>query len=84
LYCNNTTSEEEITSIIYRSIKCELNVLFILIKPEILDIEKKNLLIQLLKDLYSGDQLQMNSLLLFVYSKENKTKEVITEIEKLP
>jgi len=84
LYCNNTTSEEEITSFIYRSIKCELNVLFILIKPEILDIEKKNLLIQLLKDLYSGDQLQMNSLLLFVYSKENKTKEVITEIEKLP
>ena len=84
LYCNNTTSEEEITSFIYRSIKCELNVLFILIKPEILDIEKKNLLIQLLKDLYSEEQLQMNSFLLFVYSKENKTKEVIIEIEKLP
>ena len=84
LYCNNTTSEEEITSFIYRSIKCELNVLFILIKPEILNIEKKNLLIQLLKDLYSEDLPQMNSFLLFVYSKENKTKEVIIEIEKLP
>ena len=84
LYCNNTTSEEEITSFIYRSIKCELNVLFILIKPEILDIEKKNLLIQLLKELYSEEPFQMKSFLLFVYSKENRTKEVIIEIEKLP
>ena len=41
LYCNNSTSEEEITSFIYKSIKCEFNVLFILIKPEILNIEKK-------------------------------------------
>ena len=49
LYCNNSTSEEEITSFIYKSIKCEFNVLFILIKPEILNIEKKNLLIELLK-----------------------------------
>ena len=41
LYCNSDTSEEEITSFIYKSIKCEFNILFILIKPEILDIEKK-------------------------------------------
>ena len=26
----------------------------------------------------------MNSCLLFIYNRENKTKEVITEIEKLP
>ena len=84
LYCNSSTSEEEIISFIYKSIKCDLNVLFILIKPEILNIEKKNLLIQLLKDLYSEDQDKMNSCLLFIYSKENKNKEVIIEIEKLP
>ena len=85
LYCNNSTSEEEITSFIYRSIKCELNVLFILVKPEKLNVEKKNLLIQLLKELYSEEPDQMNSCLLFVYSKGNKNKEeVIEEIEKLP
>jgi len=84
LYCNSTTSEEEITSFIYRSVKCVYPVLFILIKPENLNIEKKNLLIELLKDLYSQDPKQMLSCLLFIYSKENKTKEIITEIEKLP
>ena len=84
LYCNDSTSEEEITSFIYKSIKCEFNVLFILIKPEILNIEKKNLLIELLKKLYSEEPLQMVSTLLFIYVKGNKNKEIITEIEKLP
>ena len=84
LYCNSSTSEEEITAFIYKSIKCEFNALFIIIKPEILDIEKKELLIQLLKDIYSKQSLQMNSCLLFVYSEDKKKKEVIQEIEKLP
>ena len=80
LYCNNAISEEEIMSFIYRSVLCDLNILFILVKPEVLDIEKKKLLIQLLKELYH----QMKSCLLFIYTKENKNKEVIIEIEKLP
>jgi hypothetical protein len=86
LYCNNSTSEEEIISFIYKCIKCELNLLFILIKPEILDIEKKNILIQLLKDLYSKEPLQMNSSLLIVYQNvnENEKSDIIIEIEKLP
>lgn len=40
-YYNDSTSKEEITSFIFKSIKCELNILFILIKLEILNIEKK-------------------------------------------
>ena len=84
LYCNDSTSEEEITSFIYKSVKCEFHALFILIKPEILNIEKKNLLIELLKELYSEEPLQMVSTLLFIYVKGNKYKEIITEIEKLP
>ena len=28
LYCNSSTTEEEITAFIYRSIKCDFNVLF--------------------------------------------------------
>ena len=39
LYCNNLTSKEEIISFIYKSIKCEYNVSFILIKQEVLNIE---------------------------------------------
>ena len=85
LYCSNETSEEEIMSFIYRSILCEKNVLFILIKPEALGIEKKNLLIQLLKELYleNNNYIHMKSCLLFIYTKENKTKDIIIEIEKL-
>ena len=84
LYCNSAISEEEIISFIYRSVLCESNILFILVNPEVLDIEKKKLLIQLLKELYQTNPLKMNSLLLFIYAKENKNKEVIIEIEKLP
>ena len=84
LYCNNSTTEEEIISFIYKSVKCELNILFIIIKPEKLDINKKNLLIGLLRELYQKQNLEMNSCLLFVYSKQNRKKEVIIEIEKLP
>ena len=84
LYCNNSTSEEEIISFIYKSIKCDFNVLFILIKPENLSIDKKHLLIELLKDIYSENPNKMVSCLLFIYVRKNKTKEVITEIEKLP
>ena len=81
LYCNSSTIEEEIISFIYRSVLCELKVLFILIKPEILDIEKKNLLIQLLKELFSEGPFQMKSCLLIVYTTENKNKEIIIEIK---
>jgi len=84
LYCNDSTTEEEITSFIYRSVKCDYNALFILIKPEILSIEKKNLLMQILKDIYSREPLEMKSCLLIVYDKLNKTKEIIIEIGKLP
>ena len=34
LYCKDSTSEEEILSFIYKCVKCEYNVLFIIIKPE--------------------------------------------------
>jgi len=84
LYCNNDTSKEEITSFIYRSIKCDQNVLFILIKPEILNIDKKELLIKLLNELYASEPKKMKSCLLFIYSEEKKTNEIITEFENLP
>ena len=84
LYCNNDTSEEEIISFIYKSVKCKYNTLFILIKPENLDINNRNLLIELLKELYSSNPEKMKSLLLFIYGKKSKCKDIITEIEKLP
>ena len=83
LYCNSSTSEEKIISFLYRCILCDLNILFILIKPEVLDINKKRLLIQLLKILYQNNPYRMKACLLIIYAKENKTKEVIIEMEKL-
>ena len=38
---------------------------------------------QLLKDIYSQEPLEIKSCLLIVYDKLNKTKEIIIEIEKL-
>eukprot|EP00833_Pecoramyces_ruminatium_P012803 jgi/Orpsp1_1/1186835/evm.model.d7180000053572.1 len=84
LYCNEETSEDEIISFIYKSIKCDQNTLFIFIKPESLSREKKSLLIELLKELYSENPKQMVSCLLFIYSEGNKMDEFIMEIQKLP
>jgi len=84
LYCNKETSNEELMSFIYKCILCEQNVLFILIKPENLSIEKKKLLIELLKDLYASKPKKMISCLLFIYAENSRTTEIITEIEKLP
>ena len=81
LYCNKDTTEDELISFIYRSLHCIFNALFILIKPENLGIEMKNLLVDLLKNHYS--QEEMKSCLLIQYTKECRTKEIITEIEKI-
>jgi len=81
LYCNDNVSEDELISFIYKSIKCDLHALFILIKPEKLTIEMKNLLIKLLQEHYSLKD--MKSCLLILYTNENQTTEVITEIEKI-
>jgi len=84
LYCSHMTSEEEIVSFVYKSILCDDSILFIIMKPESLHIERKYLLIELLKKLYFPSPQRMKSTLLFVYSEENKMKEVIMEIEQLP
>ncbi|OUM64773.1 hypothetical protein PIROE2DRAFT_60449 [Piromyces sp. E2] len=81
LYCKSDTTEDELISFIYRSLHCHFNVLFILIKPENLRMEMKNLLVDLLKNHYSLKE--MKSCLLIQYTKECKTKEIITEIEKI-
>jgi len=82
LYCNKLTSEEEIISFLYRCLYCEDSILFIIIKPDYLCAERKNMLIELIKELYN--EKLMKSCLLFIYSEENKSKEIITEIVKLP
>ncbi|OUM60841.1 hypothetical protein PIROE2DRAFT_13322 [Piromyces sp. E2] len=84
LYCNEETTEDEIISFIYKSVKSEQNALFILIKPESLSREKKSLLIELLKELYSENPKEMVSCLLFIYAEGNRMDEVIMEIQKLP
>ncbi|ORX57745.1 hypothetical protein BCR36DRAFT_318513 [Piromyces finnis] len=84
LLCNCNTTEEEITSFTYRSIKCKYNTLFLIIKPENLSLEKKHLLIELLKEIYSPNPKCINSCIIFIYNNKNKTNEIITEIEKLP
>jgi len=79
LYCNEDTTEEELVSFIYRSVKCQYKALYMLIKPESLNIKKKELLCSLLNEYYSEE---MNSCLLILYVRENKNN-IISEIQKI-
>ncbi|ORX43504.1 hypothetical protein BCR36DRAFT_303669, partial [Piromyces finnis] len=84
LNCNEETSENEIISFVYRSIKCETNTLFIIMKPDKLKLKNKNLLIELIRGFLGiKHQKKLNSCLLFIYNKNNIAEEVIVEIRKL-
>ncbi|KAL6632242.1 hypothetical protein U3516DRAFT_808176 [Neocallimastix sp. 'constans'] len=98
LYCSEDTSKEEVLSFIYRAMKCDYPVLFMLLKPENLRVEVKQYLIELLVTDKSGSQdrrqqqqqQDMLSCLLLIYSKENENEneneashDIIHEIQKL-
>ncbi|OUM66041.1 hypothetical protein PIROE2DRAFT_6839 [Piromyces sp. E2] len=84
LYCNSNISEEEIISFLYRSLGCECNALFLIIRPENLQIKQKNILIGLLKHFYLNTSQNIKSCVLFIFDEKNNESEIINKIKSLP
>ena len=56
LFCNNETTNEELTAFLYRSIFCEFQSCFIIIGLDFLSPKKKSFFLNLLKELYISDK----------------------------
>ena len=79
LLCNQETTKEEIFSFLNRAILNKENILFSIIKPEILEIEICKYLLDILNNLLLINK-DITSSILFVYF--DKTNNLINEIKK--
>ena len=68
LLCNEETTNEELTSFLYRAILCEYNSCFIIGGIEFLEFNKKSKLLELLNKLYIYDNENMMSCLIILYT----------------
>jgi hypothetical protein len=71
LLCNNKTSNEQITSFLYRAILCEFNSCFIVGGMELLNNDQKTYLIKLLNSFFQKGDEVINSCLIFLYTTKN-------------
>ena len=71
LLCNKETTSEELIAFLYRSILCESNSCFILGGVELLEFDKKTILLELLNDLFVENHEQMKSFLIILYTNNN-------------
>ena len=81
LICSENTTFEEICSFLYRAFYEEDKRLYIMINSEKLNIDKKNKLISLLKELKLKTDYQMESILIFINKKG--TSKIIQQIREL-
>ena len=79
LFCNQETSKEEIFTFLNRAVLSKENILFSIIKPEILEIETSSYLLDVFNDLLTENQ-NFSSTILFVYSEKNNS--LINQIKK--
>ena len=79
LFCSQETTKEEIFSFLNRAILNKGNILFSIIKPEILEIEICKYLLDILNILLLNNK-DISSTILFVYF--DKTNNLINEIKK--
>ena len=81
LLCDKDTSSDEIISFIYRAILCPYNALFMMGRIEELSSENCEVLIELISELYSNREREMNSCLVFIY--KNNSSEIVRLIQKI-
>ena len=79
LFCNQDTSNEEITSFLYRAILCEFHACFIVGGIELLKSEQKTTLLEILNGFYIENHEEMNSCLIFLYT--NKSSDIYKSLE---
>ena len=74
LLCNKDTSNEEISSFLYRAVKCKFNSCFIVGGIELLNFEQKALMIKLLEQFFQKDENKINSCLIILFI--NKSSDI--------
>ena len=81
LLCNKETTNEELTSFLYRAILCDFNSCFIIGGIELLEFDKKSNLLNLLHNLFVEEHEKMKSCLIFLYT--NKTADIVKSLSLL-
>ena len=81
LLCNEETTSEEITSFLFRAILCEYNIVFMIGNIESLKAEKRQILTQVINNLYVGNEKEMKSCLVFAYI--DKTTTIVQYLESI-
>ena len=85
LLCNKETTTEELTAFLYRAILCDFNSCFIIAGVELLEFEKKSILLELLNELSSefnlDDGLKQKSCLIIAYT--NSANDIVKSLESL-
>ena len=71
LLCNPDTSNEEITCFLYRSILCEFNACFMIAGIELLSLEQKATLLEILNTLFSENYEKMNACLIILSTNKS-------------
>jgi len=79
LLCNKNTTNEQITSFLYRAILCEFNSCFIFGGIELLNNELKAYLIELLNSFFQKEDEVINSCLIFLFS--NKISDIYKNLD---
>ena len=79
LLCKKTTTNEEITSFLYRAIKCQFNSCFIIGGLESLEFEQKSYMIEFLDNLFNNEEEKLNSCIIFLYT--NKSSDIYKNLE---
>ena len=79
LLCNKETINEQITSFLYRAIKCKYNSCFIIGGIELLEFEQKFCLIDLLNYFFPKEDEKINSCLIFLFT--NKSSDIYKNLE---
>ena len=79
LLCNKETTIEELTAFLYRSILCPFNSCFIIGGVELLELDKKSKLIELLNKLFVEAYNNMKSCLIILYT--DRTTDIFKSLE---
>ena len=79
LLCNEETTNEEITTFLYRAIKCQFYSCFIIGGVELLKFEQKSLIIYLLDYFLKEQKVKMESCLIILYT--NKSSDIYRNLE---
>ena len=81
LLCNKNTSNEEITSFLYRAVFCKSNACFIIGGIELLKSHQKVSLLEILKSIYVDYHKRMDSCLIILYT--NNSTDIFRSLETI-